>query len=536
MTKRRLKFWGWGYEDHTLSENESLNIASRLKTLTGLEGNTYLTPPKLNEISLPKTRIAVPNRLSHLVSQTDYDRASHTYGKSYPDYIRAFNRDFSCSPDGVCFPESANDILKLLEWGSEINAAIIPFGCGSSVVGGIEPRVGKKFSSVITIDMRKMNKVLEVDKISRAARIQAGALGPQLEAGLKSNGLTLRHFPQSFEFSTLGGWIATRSGGHFATLYPHIDELVEALVTVTPNGIMESRRLPGSGAGPSPDRLIIGSEGALGLITEAWMKVHSIPKFRKSAVVKFNDIGSAGQSIRALLQAGLWPANARFVDSEECRLAGVNDGEYHMVVLGFESAKYPVNELMDKALECMKDYGGNYKDAGDRDETADIWRNAFINAPFKREGLIACGLMHDTFETSITWDKLADFHTDIKQVTEKAIIQSTGKPGHVTCRFTHAYPDGTAPYFTFHAETKRGHEIEQWREIKTAASNALIRAGGTITHHHAVGRDHMPWYARQQPSLFNNSLGAVKKSLDPESRLNPGVIIPLGNGNESSLP
>ena len=144
--------------------------------------------------------------------------------------------------------------------------------------------------------------------------------------------------------------------------------------------------------------------------------------------------------------------------------------------------------------------------------------------------------MHDTFETSITWDKLADFHNDIKQVTEKAIIQSTGKPGHVTCRFTHAYPDGTAPYFTFHAETKRGHEIEQWREIKTAASNALIRAGGTITHHHAVGRDHMPWYARQQPSLFNNSLGAVKKSLDPESRLNPGVIIPLGNGNESSLP
>tara|TARA_A100001037_G_scaffold302890_1_gene335613 strand:- start:5193 stop:6797 length:1605 start_codon:yes stop_codon:yes gene_type:complete len=534
MTQRRLKFWGWGYEDQTLTEDDSLMIVKRLNKLTGLQPNSYLSPPSLSEINLPKPRSSVPNRLSHLVSQTDYDRASHTYGKSYPDYIRAFAKDFSCCPDSVCFPETNENILELLEWGSEINAAIIPFGCGSSVVGGIEPRVGDKFSSVITIDMRKMNQVLEIDKTSRAARIQAGALGPQLEAGLKKSGLTLRHFPQSFEFSTLGGWIATRSGGHFATLYPHIDELVESLVTVTPKGVMESRRLPGSGAGPSPDRLIIGSEGSLGLITEAWMRVHSKPEFRKSAVVRFKNIEAAGQSIRSLLQAGLWPSNARFVDSEECRLAGVNKGDYHMVVIGFENSEQPVDTLMNKALECMEDHGGVFGIAGERDKTADIWRNAFISAPFKREGLISYGIMHDTFETSITWDKLSDFHENIKLVTEQVIKEVTGKPGHVTCRFTHAYTDGTAPYFTFHAETKPGQELEQWREIKTAVGDALLSAGGTITHHHAVGRDHMPWYERQRPQLFGGSLKAVKNYLDPESRLNPGVIIPLDK--ESSLP
>ncbi|MBT3627762.1 MAG: FAD-dependent oxidoreductase, partial [Rhodospirillaceae bacterium] len=239
MSDRRLKFWGWGHEDQTLSEAEARAIATRVGGLTGLAPEGYVAPPELGEISLAAPRLKAPETLSSICSTSDYDRAAHTYGKSYPDYIRAYARDFSAAPDMVAFPESEQDVTALLDWADGADAAVIPFGCGSTVVGGIEPVVGDGFKAVLTIDMRRMAKVLEIDPVARAARIQAGVLGPNLEAQLKPSGLTLRHFPQSFEFSTLGGWIATRSGGHFATLYTHIDELVESMRSVTPSGVME---------------------------------------------------------------------------------------------------------------------------------------------------------------------------------------------------------------------------------------------------------------------------------------------------------
>ena len=526
MSERRLKFWGWGHEDRTLSEADARAIAKRIGGLTGITPEGYIAPPELNEINLAAPRLKAPAALEHICSTGDYDRAAHTYGKSYPDYIRAYARDFSPAPDMIAFPESEADVTALLDWADGAGAAVIPFGCGSTVVGGIEPVVGDGFKAVLTIDMRRMAKVLEIDPVARAARIQAGALGPGLEAQLKPSGLTLRHFPQSFEFSTLGGWIATRSGGHFATLYTHIDELVESLRTVTPAGVMASRRLPGSGAGPSPDRLIIGSEGALGIITEAWMRLQRKPTFRASAAVKFDSFESASQAIRAVAQAGLWPSNCRLVDAEETKLAGAGDGSFHLVVLGFESGDHPVDGWMARALECVRDQGGQFDAAGERDSIADAWRDAFIGAPFKREGLISCGILHDTFETAITWDRLADFHANVKAATEAAIQQATGAPGHVSCRFTHAYPDGCAPYFTLHAKATPGRELAQWKEIKQAASEALIREGGTITHHHAVGRDHMPWYTAQRPALMGEALAAVKARLDPKGMLNPGVIVP----------
>ena len=327
----------------------------------------------------------------------------------------------------------------------------------------------------------------------------------------------------------MGGWIATRSGGHYATLYTHIDEFVESLRTVTPAGTMESRRLPGSGAGPSPDRLMIGSEGSLGIITEAWMRLQDRPTHRASAALRFGDFAAAAAAIRAVGQAGLYPTNLRLVDSEEARLAGAGDGSFHLAVLAFESADHPVDAWMSRALECMADHGAAFdRDAAAqaRDPLADAWREAFIRAPYDREGLIAHGLLHDTFETAITWDRFEAFHASVKAATERAIADVTGRPGHVTCRFTHVYPDGPALYFTYHAAPAPGAEIEQWRAIKGAASDALIEAGGTITHHHAVGRDHMPWYETQRPKLFGEALAAAKRTLDPDEILNPGVLLP----------
>jgi len=532
MSTRRRKFWGWGYEDQTLAEADARKVARFVAGRTGTTPGAYRAPPRLEEITLKAPRVAAPTSLKSVVSDTVYDRAAHSYGKSYPDYVRAFARDFGNAPDLVAFPKTEADIAALLDWAGAADIAVIPYGAGSSVVGGVEPVVGAAFKGTLSLDMAGLNKVREIDTTSRAARIEAGVYGPALEAQLKSSGLTLRHFPQSFEFSTLGGWIVTRSGGHFATLYTHIDELVENIRTITPNGVIESRRLPGSGAGPSPDRLIMGSEGALGIVTQAWVKLQEKPRHRASRTYFFDDFLKAANGLRAVSQAGLYPANSRLVDAEECALAGVGQGERHLVVLTFESGDHPVEPWMARAEECLRDHGGVVAasiGAGARDATADIWREAFIRAPFNREGIIACGLMHDTFETSITWERLPDFHASVKSATERAIQDATGRPGHVTCRFTHLYPDGPAPYFTLHATPTPGRELEQWRQIKTAASDALIRAGGTITHHHAVGRDHMPWYEKQRPALFGAALAAAKQALDPKGILNPGVLVPARN-------
>jgi alkyldihydroxyacetonephosphate synthase len=524
MTERRLKFWGWGYDESSPEPEESRAWLRRLAARTGLSGTLHLTPPTLTELDLRAPRLAVPTALARVTTQDVYERALHTYGKSYPDYIRAFGRDYGNPPDVVAYPETEDDIHDLLDWADGAGAAVIPFGCGSSVVGGIEPLVGDTFTGTLTIDMRRMDRVLEVDRVGRAARIQAGAPGPGLEAQLRPHGLTLRHFPQSFEFSTLGGWIATRSGGHFATLYTHIDDLVESLRVVTPAGAIESRRLPGSGAGPSPDRLFIGSEGALGIITEAWVRLQDRPTHRAGASILFADFRDAVESIRALSQSGLNPANCRFVDAEEVALAGASDGRSHMVLVGFESADHPQDHKLARALELVRDHGGVPEDAAESAATQ-AWREAFIRAPYLREATIASGVMHDTFETAITWDRLHDFHADVMAATRRAIRAVTGREGHVTCRFTHCYPDGPAPYFTYHALPTAGRELEQWREIKAAASEALMAGGGTITHHHAVGRDHMPWYRAQRPHLFGKALEGAKRSLDPKGILNPGVLL-----------
>lgn len=527
MSVMRRKFWGWGLESETLSEAEARRVAARTGLLTRLAPGRYCAPPVLDEVCLPAPRIVPRAGLASLCHSDTYSRASHTYGKSYPDYVRAWRREFDSAPDVVAYPASEADIVALLDWAGDAGLAVIPFGGGSSVVGGVEPKVGDGYEGVLTIDLGRLDKVVEIDRTSRAARIQGGVLGPSLEAQLKPAGLTLRNFPQSFAYSTLGGWIATRSGGHYATLYTHIDEFVESLRVVSPAGVLETRRLPGSGAGPSPDRLLIGSEGSLGIITEAWMRLQDRPVHRASVALRFGDFHVAAEAIREVSQAGLYPTNLRLVDAEEARLAGAGDGSFHLVVLAFESADHPVDAWMSRALECMADHGGAVNRDGSpqaRDELADAWREAFIRAPYNREALIAHGLMHDTFESAITWERFGEFHAAVKDATELAIQRATGRPGHVTCRLTHVYPDGPAPYFTFHAVPTPGAEIEEWREIKSAASDALINAGGTITHHHAVGRDHMPWYEAQRPDLFGQALSAAKRVLDPGAILNPGVL------------
>jgi alkyldihydroxyacetonephosphate synthase len=431
--------------------------------------------------------------------------------------------------------------MRVLEWCADKRLAVIPYGGGTSVVGGVEPRVGHGYRGTVTVDLRRLDRVLEVDEASMAARIQAGATGPELEGQLAERGLTLRHFPQSFEFSTLGGWVATRAGGHFATLYTHIDDLVESVRALTPRGVWESRRLPGSGAGPSPDRMLIGSEGILGLITEAWVRVRPRPTHKLSCGVEFESFERGAEAVQALSQSGLNPSNCRLLDPLEAGTTGAGSGDSALLILGFESAFGPVDDLLGQAVRCAADHGGRPgevsgrsggKKARPRDAGAvDAWRSAFLSAPYLRDSLVALGVLSETFETAITWDRFDEFHGVVMEVARRAVADvidaptaGSGAP-RISCRLTHVYPDGPAPYFTVLAPARRGSEVEQWDEIKAAVSEAVISAGGTITHHHAVGRDHRRWYDLQRPDRFAEALAGAKAAVDPDGLLNPGVLI-----------
>jgi alkyldihydroxyacetonephosphate synthase len=530
MSEGRLKHFGWGREGEGMSPEEEGLALDRYRRLFQADSFQEVAPPPLSRIELRPQRLTPPPALAKFCSSEAYDRAAHTYGKSFSDYARGLVGNYANAPDVVAYPRNEAETAAVVDWAGAAQAALIPFGGGSSVVGGVEPRLdGTAQKAAVTLDLRYLNRVCEVDRTSRAACIEAGIFGPALEAQLRPLGLTLRHFPQSYEYSTLGGWIATRSGGHFATLYTHIDDFVESLRVVTPRGSLETRRLPGSGAGPSPERLFIGSEGVLGVITQAWMRLQDRPRFRAGGAVHFDDFFTAARAVRAIVQAGLYPANCRILDPLEAYNTGAGDGRSAVLVLAFESADHPLEGWMGRALECCADYRGTPEQTGKadahREGAAGLWRNAFIRMPYARECLVRRAIIVDTFETAITWDRFEEFHEKIKRATEMAIRDATGRSGQVTCRFTHVYPDGPAPYFTFHALGRHGDLPTQWRMIKTAASEALIAAGGTITHHHAVGRDHRPWYDKERPPLFAAALRAAKSALDPQGLFNPGVLI-----------
>jgi alkyldihydroxyacetonephosphate synthase len=507
-------------------------------------GGEVEKPVPLDQVELRESRLKAPERFGDLFSAGRYERVSHALGKSYRDVVQGFYGRFPNPPDLVAFPRDESEIETVLSWAEAEGAAVIPFGGGTSVCGGVEPRLGDR--PVVTMDLRRLDRVLEVDPESLAARIQAGATGPVLEGQLREHGLTLRHFPQSFEYATLGGWIATRAGGHFATLETHIDDLVESVRAITPRGTWESRRLPGSGAGPSPDRMLIGSEGILGAIAEAWVRVRPRPEFKASRGVEFGDFLVAARAVREIAQSGLYPANCRLLDASEAELTGAGSGESHLLILGFESAHHPVDASMDVALDIARAHGGipnppptdlarpnggRERPTGGEGGGVGAWRGAFLLAPYLRDTFVACGVLSETFETAVTWDRFEEFHAGVMATARRAAVEVSGVPAEgpgaprVSCRFTHVYPDGVAPYFTILAPAVRGGEVEQWDEIKAAVSEALIDGGGTITHHHAVGRDHRPWYDRQRPAPFAAALRAAKAELDPAGMLNPGVLL-----------
>ena len=542
----RRSFWAWGNADREPTPADYAAMAARIRRRYGA-ARPAPTPPTDADLNLRPPRLRPHPLVAEFCVADEHDRAAHTYGRSFRDRIRAFRCEFPNPPDLIAYPRTEAEVATVLDWCANSNIVAIPYGGGSTVVAGVEPPPAA--DAVVTIDLTRLNRVLEIDAVSRAARIQAGALGPDLESQLRPHGFTLRHFPQSFEFSSLGGWIATRSGGHYATNHTHIDDFVESVRMLTPGGVWESRRLPGSGAGPSPDRLAIGSEGILGIITEAWLRIQARPRYRASAGVVFaGGMPAAAEGARLIAQARQWPANLRMLDPAEAEDFAGLDGQQALLIIGFESAELPQDDNIRQAVAIARAAGGaiaedaivitdagsvssagsgsapvSGADAG-RQGAVGSWRNSFINAPYERNATIGFGIVAETLETAITWERWPALDAQVRAALDNALRETCGG-GRVSCRFTHVYPDGPAPYYTFEGLGPLGGELEAHAAIKQAASDAVMAAGGTITHHHAVGRTHRPWYDAQRPDPFAAALRAAKQAVDPNGILNPGVLI-----------
>lgn len=530
MTKR-MKYWGWGFETEPDTPSGIVkNFETYFANFFGVTEFPAVGIPQIEAAILPEPRLTIPTKFREFCSSDKYDRLTHAVGRSFLDYVTIFQNQYTYAPDVVAYARSEDEIGDILEWAASINAAVIPFGGGTSTSGGVEPIVGPGYSGVITVDMRHFNRILEIDPIAQCALIQAGATGAEIEAALKPHGYSLRHYPQSLQHSTLGGWIVTRSAGHFATMYTRIDDFVQSIRAISPRGRIQTNKMPPDGAGPDPDRAFLGSEGGLGIVTEAWMRIQRRPRFRASIAVFFDDFLQGCQAVRTISQSGLYPSNLRIIDAEEARVNFVSDSNRSILFLGFESSDHPVITAMDRALEICADHGGVFDRSvlthpdSNRQAEQGRWRDIFVETGYYKEIATPRSIIYAIIDTSITWDRFPACYHSVMAAISRAMKETTGRPGSVSCRISYAYPDGPAPYWSFYCLGTLEEMRDQWKHVKEAAAREIINHGGSITHHTSVGRDNMPWYQEQSSPLYSTVLHSIKNTLDPAFIMNPGVI------------
>lgn len=535
---------GWGYVEQALSEKER-------KRLMGTIGNVF-SSHRLEEkhalpveaIELPRPRLEIPPRFAKWktdglppvegtgpqptqswMTTSAQERVLHALGRSFRDLAQLRTGRLPVAPDAVVRPASVEDLKVVLEWANTEGCAVIPFGGGSSVVGGVTPEGTGKYPACIALDLQGLNRVLEINATDRIVHAEAGILGPDLDEQLRGHGLTVRHYPQSYYHSTLGGWVATRGAGHFSTLHAKIEDRVQALSVLLPDGRhAHTRALPASSVGPDPNRLWCGSEGALGIITDVRLRVLPVPKHTATAGVVFKTFEQTLEAARVIVQAGLWPAQLRLLDPFEHMMSSLLAGRAAsgaLMILGFESATREVTGLLEAALEIARGHGGEPRESG-KEGATQAWRDAFFRQPYIRDTLLDYGIIGETFETAVPWSRLPDFYRNVRQATLDAVMKTCGAGG-VNCRTTHAYPDGISLYFSFFAHGRHGGLVEQWSEIKAAATEAVMANGGTASHHHAMGRDHKQWARQEIPAEFRAAIRGAKRELDPRGILNPGL-------------
>lgn len=528
---------GWGYVEDAATESERRALRKALGLLVGSSGIEDTPAPHPDAIALPPSRVSIPSKLSGYVHNDPRERLLRAAGRSYLDLVDLRTNDVEFAPDAVATPSSIDELMYALEWADNAALAVIPFGGGSSVVGGVNPRVPPGFSGVLTVELQRMNRVLSISEQDLVVHAQAGILGPELQCALDAQGLALRHYPQSYLHSSLGGWVATRSAGHFSTGPTKIEDRVVGVDVVLSDGRhMETLPTPSSSIGPDPVRFWAGSEGAFGIITSAALRVYRKPQRKSAAEVRYPNFVQALEGARAIVQSGLRPAQLRVLDPAERMLSVVTSGGKGMagayLLVGFESSGLDVTGPLDEALRLARNTGGTVESptagtdpSAPAGEAAQAWRSTFFRQPYLRDVLIDWGILAETFETAVCWSKAVELYKAVREATMDAIRSECGTGG-VTARTTHAYADGVSLYFSVFAPGKRGALREQWWRIKTAASEAIVRVGGTISHHHAMGRDHKAWAVAELPAAHRSALAAAKTSLDPRGAMNPGLWFP----------
>ncbi len=551
----KTRWWGWGDLDQRFDVENRENIMPFLRQNLGMAlDRDRFTDPDLEEIDLPPCRISedLMAGLERLcgrdnVSVERFQRVSHSMGKSYRDLLRFRQRKVERPVDVVVWPRDESEVVELLGMAEDNNIAVIPFGGGSSVTGGVEPLAEGK-SGVISMDMARLNRVLRVDATSQTAVIQAGALGPEIEEQLNSHGYTLGHFPESFDHSSLGGWLATRASGRQSTGYGDIEDMVLALRMVTPRGVIETRKVPSTAAGPSVLQLCVGSEGVFGVITEATMRIRPIPSVIDYRGLIFRNFAAGVSAIREMMQQGMVPTCVRLSDRTETALAqafrsttgskwkrkaedaalkllasrgySFDDGAF--MVLGLEGEREEVEYLRVGILRLCRELGGFHLGTSPGRQ----WYKSRHETAYFREQLINWGVMVDTLETATTWDNLLHLYGEVRSALRSSLEEGGGK-SMVACHVSHSYREGASLYYTFFAPmAEEGKEEEQWEKAKRAASEAIMEYGGTISHHHGVGYEHAPWMRREVGDISLETIKAVKKTVDPAGIMNPGKLIP----------
>ncbi len=457
----------------------------------------------------------------------DRDRLLHAGGKSTLDLLRRKSSGIQDAPDAVLLPGTEDEVAAILRYCSQHGVAVVAFGGGTSVVGGLDPLRGE-FRAVVSLDLRRFDQLLAFDEVSGEAEFGAGVTGPTAEQMLGAQGFSLGHFPQSFEFASLGGFAATRSSGQDSAGYGRFDDMIRGLRAVTPAGVLDLGRAPQSAAGPDLRQLVIGSEGVFGIITRVRVRVHPTPQATLYEAWSFPDFATGTAALRAVAQTGAGPTVIRLSDEAE---TGVNlattesIGENQitggcLAITVFEGTPAHAESRHAETAALMAADGGTSLG----EAPARAWEHGRFSAPYLRDALLAGGALCETLETATDWSNVPALKAAVTDALTGALAES-GTPALVLCHISHVYPTGASLYFTVVAG-QRGNPIEQWRAAKTAACNAIVSSGGTITHHHAVGADHRAWMRDEVGELGVQVLRAVKATLDPAGILNPGKLIP----------
>ena len=486
-----------------------------------------MTP--LDDVTVPEVGLTddLLTRLRAIVDvRVDHDsRVRHTRGKSTPDLLKMRAGDAGDAPDAVVSPDGHDQVAVVVSWCSDNRVALVPFGGGTSVVGGLAAR-RDGYAGVVAMDLRRMNSLISVDAESHTAVLQAGMLGPEAEASLARHGFTLGHFPQSFEYATIGGFAATRSSGQASAGYGRFDALVLAVTVATPIGTLRLGTAPGTAAGPDLRQLVLGSEGAFGVITDVTVRVRQLPEVRKYDGWRFSSFDEATAALRDLVQSGVLPTVLRLSDETETAInladpasVGGSSGGGCLMVTGHEGTRDDVDRV--RALTTTRLSGrGAALDA----EAGAAWERGRFDGPYLRDAMLDVGVLVETLETATYWSNLRTVYDAVRAALTRT-LSGQGTNPIVLCHVSHVYETGASLYFTV-AVKQLGNGLEQWTAAKRAASDAMVAAGATITHHHAVGRDHLPWLTDEIGPVGVEVLRAVKARLDPAGVLNPGVLVP----------